>query len=112
MSFQATAGVSPPVDPDGYLPFALMGVALLAGIAGMVRTWLNQRRIRAVEAEVRSYHEAALYCENCARVHFPPRRVPPGVSPLVAWTVPDYRRRLWYACGFVKSGVRIRQLRI
>ena len=106
------SGASAPTDADGFLPITLMGVGLLVGALGAVRTLLNRGRMRAVEADVRRYHEAAMYCEYCARVHFPPRRVPPGVAARVAWTVPDYRRELWYACGFAKAGLRIRQLRL
>lgn len=91
--------------PDGNNPVAvgLTVVALILGAMGAIRTRRNAAWIRAVEPAVRVYHEAALFCENCAHVHFEVRELPPGLAPCVAWTFTDYRRRLWYACGFGRS---------
>ena len=85
----------------------LMLAAFVLGIVGLVRTRRNVRRMRAVEPLVRRYHEHALYCENCAHMHFQTRELPPGVTSRVAWTVSDYRRELWYACGFAKTRLRL-----
>lgn len=77
-------------------PFAVLGLAL---------TWRNRRRMLAVEPDVRGYHEVALYCENCQHMHFRAGELPPGFEAQSAFTLPEYRRELWYACGFMKSGL-------
>jgi hypothetical protein len=99
----STRGAASPGD-DNYVALGLTMVALVLGLLGIVRTRHNIGRMRAVEPFVRWYHDDALYCEECSHIHFPMRELPQGLKPHVAWTVPDYRRRLWYACGFVKSG--------
>ena len=81
----------------------LMAAAMVLGAVGYARTRRNVARMRSLEPIVRDYHADALYCENCARIHFRTLRLPPGVDSRVAWTVPDYRRELWYACGFAKT---------
>lgn len=82
-----------------------MLASLVLGVAGILRTRRIKARMRAVEPDVRGYHERALYCENCAHLHFRTRQLPQGVAPFVAWTVPDYRRQLWWACGFVNNAL-------
>ncbi len=77
--------------------------ALVVGAIGYARTRRNVARMRRLEPIVREYHEHALYCENCERIHFRTPQLPAGVAARVAWTVPDYRRELWYACGFTKT---------
>ena len=88
---------------DNFVALGLTGAAMALGALGIVRTRHSKARMNSVEPIVRRYHEIALYCENCAHIHFRSRDLPPGLNPCVAWTVRDYRRRLWYACGFVKS---------
>lgn len=103
LSAIATGGsAGTPSDEGNDLASGLMLAAFAFGIVGLVRTRRNVARMRAVEPHVRRYHERALYCGNCARIHFEPGELPPGVDSRVAWTVPEYRRELWYACGFAK----------
>lgn len=82
----------------------LMLLAAPLALVGLPQTWFNWRRMRAVEGSVRGYHEAALYCEDCGLMHFREGELPPGFD--VQWALPfrEYRRELWYACGFIKSG--------
>jgi hypothetical protein len=102
ISAMATDGAATPGNNES-IASGLMLAAFALGSVGILRTRRIKARMRAVEPDVRSYHERALYCENCAHVHFRTGRLPQGVTPFVAWTLPDYRRQLWYACGFVNS---------
>lgn len=81
---------------------ALMLAAGLFGLIGIWQTWRNVARMRAVEPSVRGYHESALFCGDCGRMHFPADSLPPGFESQAAWTFFEYRRELWYACGFFK----------
>lgn len=99
-----SAGTS--VDTPEGLAGVLMAAAFALGIAGFVLTRRTMASMRAVEPRVRHYHEYALYCGNCARIHFQTRELPPGVESRVAWTIPEYRRELWYACGFARARIR------
>jgi len=104
ISAMATNGAAQPSGDDGSaVAWGLMAVALVLGVLGIVRTRRTMARMKAVEPVVRRYHESAMYCEACAHVHVRDLEQPPGVEPQVAWTVHDYRRELWYACGFAKS---------
>lgn len=104
ISAMATKGAASPIGGnDSGVAWGLMAVALVLAALGIMRTRRTIARMRAVESAVRWYHERALYCEACAHVHFREREQPPGIEPQVAWTVHDYRRELWYACGFAKS---------
>ena len=94
-------------DPwgNGLLAGGLMTAAFALGLAGLAQTRRTMALMRTVEPRVRRYHEQALYCRNCARIHFQTGELPPGLSPRVAWTVPNYRRELWYACGFDRARI-------
>jgi len=89
---------------DNAVADGLMLAAGALGLSGLDQTRRNRARMRAVEPDVRGYHEVALYCEHCAHMHFPAALLPPGFEPHSAFTFAEYRRELWYACGFVKSG--------
>jgi len=102
VSALATEGDAVPGNDDP-VASCLMLAALALGIVGVLRTRRIKARMRAVEPEVRAYHEHAWYCENCTHIHFRMGRLPQGVAPFEAWALPDYRRRIWYACGFVTS---------
>ena len=104
ISAMATNGAASPSGAGNSLVASgLMAAALVLAAFGIVRTRRTIARMKTVEPVVRWYHQSALYCEACAHVHFQERRQPPGIEPQVAWTVHDYRRELWYACGFAKS---------
>ena len=90
-------------DANSPLGWALMAAAFVLGGFGIVRTRRNTARMKAIEPSVRRYHERALYCEACAHVHFQESELPRGIEARVAWTAHEYRRELWYACGFAKS---------
>jgi hypothetical protein len=100
VSAMATHGAAVPGNNES-LASGLMLAAFALGVVGLLRTRRIKARMRAVEPHVRGYHEHALYCENCAHIHFRTHLLPQGVAPFVAWTLHDYRRQLWYACGFV-----------
>lgn len=104
ISAMATNGAAPPSgDDNSPVAWTLMTVALVLAALGIVRTRRTIARMKIVEPVARWYHQNALYCEACAHVHFQERQQPIGIEPQVAWTVHDYRRELWYACGFAKS---------
>ena len=108
LSAMATGGsAGRPAYGSAALAGGLMLGAFVLGVVGLVLTRRNVARMHAVEPRVRRYHEQALYCGNCSRIHFATPELPPGVRSRVAWTVPDYRRELWYACGFAKTPLRI-----
>lgn len=111
LSAFATGGNSGPSTAGGnFAAEYLMLVASVLSVLGLLLTRRNVARMRAVEDRVRQYHEYALYCRGCTRIHFPTVDLPPGLRSGVAWTVPDYRRELWRACGFakVRAGARRR----
>lgn len=101
----ACSGGNVSTDDGNVVSDGLMLLATPLALLGLPQTWRNRKRMRAVEATVRGYHEAALYCEDCRYLHFRPGDVPPGFEPHSAFPFREYRRELWYACGFIKSGL-------
>lgn len=103
LSAIATSGsAGTPADEGNDLAGALMLTAFALGAVGLARTRRNMSRMHTAEPHVRHYHQRALYCGNCARIHFGPGELPPGIDSRTTWTVEEYRRELWYACGFAK----------
>lgn len=92
-------------NSGNFVAGGLMVAAMPLGLFGLILTSRNRTRMRAVEPDVRGYHEVALYCEHCERMHFRAGELPPGFDAQSAFTLAEYRRELWYACGFIKSGL-------
>jgi hypothetical protein len=80
--------------------FAVFGVTFAS--LGVWQTRLNRSRMRGAEPQVLHFHAHALYCRACECVYFDIPKPPAGISPGKAISLRDYRRRLWYACGFTK----------
>jgi hypothetical protein len=80
--------------------FVVFGVTF--GCLGVWQTRVNRRRMRGVEAMVHRLHESALYCSSCECVYFDMAKPPAGIAAGRAIAVREYRRMLWYACGFTK----------
>jgi hypothetical protein len=80
--------------------FAVFGATFAS--LGVWQTRLNRDRMRGAEPQVLKFHSHALYCRTCACVYFDIPKPPAGISPGKALSVREYRRRLWYACGFTK----------
>ena len=77
----ACSGGNVSTDDGNVVSDGLMLLATPLALLGLPQTWRNRKRMRAVEATVRGYHEAALYCEDCGYLHFRPGDVPPGFEP-------------------------------
>jgi len=75
------------------LTFALMGVW---------QTRHNRSRMRGAEPLVHKTHARALYCRACECVYFDSRKLPAGIPVGKPMSAAEYRRKLWYACGFTK----------
>lgn len=69
---------------------------------GVWQTRLNRSRMLGAEPLVHRTHARALYCRVCECVYFNSRKLPAGIPVGTAMTAAEYRRRLWYACGFTK----------
>jgi hypothetical protein len=80
--------------------FAVFAVTF-AGL-GLWQTRLNRSRMHSAEALVYKTHARALYCSGCECVYFDGRKLPAGIPIGKAMSAAEYRRRLWYACGFTK----------
>lgn len=80
--------------------FAIFGVTFAS--LGVWQTRLNRNRMRGAEPLVRTLHAHALYCRACECVYFDIPKPPAGIIPGKAISVREYRRLLWYACGFTK----------
>jgi hypothetical protein len=80
--------------------FAVFGVTFAA--LGFWHTRVNHRLMRGAEPLVRKLHAHALFCRACECVYFDLPRPPAGITPGKAIAAREYRRRLWYACGFTK----------
>ena len=80
--------------------FAVFAVTF-AGL-GLWQTRLNRSRMHSAEALVYKTHARALYCSACECVYFDARKLPAGIPIGKAMSAAEYRRRLWYACGFTK----------
>lgn len=76
--------------------------AVTFGFLGVWQTRLNRSRMRGAEPLVHKTHARALYCRICDCVYFNCRKLPAGIPSGKAMTAAEYRRRLWYACGFTK----------
>lgn len=94
------AGGNPSADVVGSV--LQVGAAGL-GMLGFVDHRRNVAQMRAVEGQVRALHEQAIYCGTCECVYFATRELPPAIQTYVALDVNDYRRELWYACGFSRT---------
>jgi hypothetical protein len=76
--------------------------ALTFALLGVWQTRLNRSRMLGAEPLVHKTHARALYCRACECVYFNSRKLPAGIPVGTAMTAAEYRRRLWYACGFTK----------
>jgi hypothetical protein len=76
--------------------------AVTFGMLGVWQTRLNRSRMRGAEPLVHKTHAHALYCRICDCVYFSGRKLPAGIPVGKPMTAAEYRRRLWYACGFTK----------
>jgi hypothetical protein len=76
--------------------------AITFAILGVWQTRLNRTRLRGAEPLVHKTHARALYCRICDCVYFNSRKLPAGIPVGKPMTAAEYRRRLWYACGFTK----------
>ncbi|HET9173392.1 MAG TPA: hypothetical protein VFN97_28435 [Actinospica sp.] len=76
--------------------------ALTFAMLGVWQTRLNRSRMIGAEPLVHKTHARALYCRACECVYFNSRKLPAGIPVGTAMTIAEYRRRLWYACGFTK----------
>lgn len=76
--------------------------ALTFALLGVWQTRLNRNRMLGAEPLVHKTHARALYCRACECVYFNCRKLPAGIPVGTAMSAAEYRRRLWYACGFTK----------
>ena len=79
--------------------------AVFAGtfaLLGFSQTRHNRRRMRGAEPLVHKIHARARYCQVCECVYFDSRKLPVGIPVGKAMSAAEYRRKLWYACGFTK----------
>jgi hypothetical protein len=76
--------------------------ALTFGGLGVWQTRLNRSRMLGALPLVHKTHARALYCRVCECVYFNSLKLPAGIPVGTAMTAAEYRRRLWYACGFTK----------
>jgi len=84
----------------GSAVLAVFGVTF--ALLGVWQTRLNRSRMRGAEPLVHKTHAYALYCRACECVYFDTRKLPAGILPGKPMPAAEYRRRLWYACGFTK----------
>ena len=80
--------------------FAVFGVTF--ALLGRRQTRFNRTRMRGAEPLVRKLHADALYCQSCECVYFDLSLPPAGIAAGKAIAAREYRRKLWYACGFTK----------
>jgi len=76
--------------------------AVTFALLGVWQTRLNRSRMRGAEPLVHKTHARALYCGACECVYFNSRELPAGIPVGKTMSAAEYRRRLWYACGFTK----------
>lgn len=80
--------------------FAVFAVTF--ALLGLRQTRRDRGRMLGAEPLVRKTHARALYCRACECVYFNSRKLPAGIPVGKAMSAAEYRRRLWYACGFTK----------
>jgi hypothetical protein len=80
--------------------FAVFGVSF--AMLALWQTRHNRSRMLGAEPLVRRMHAHAMYCGACECVYFDSAKLPEGINPGTALPAAEYRRRLWYACGFTK----------
>jgi hypothetical protein len=76
--------------------------AVTFALLGRSQTCHNRRRMRGAEPLVHKVHARARYCQVCECVYFDSRKLPVGLPVGKAMSAAEYRRKLWYACGFTK----------
>lgn len=76
--------------------------AVTFALLGLRQTRLARSRMLGAEPLVHKTHARALYCRVCECVYFNSLKLPAGIPVGTAMTAAEYRRRLWYACGFTK----------